>query len=174
MSSSFSPSDPRHQGNRPADEVVSASDMGGAQVESRYASYTDETGNQVERQETIVADKNARRANLRYWLTTALTFLFGALEVILALRFLFRLLGANQGNAFVMALYHLSQPFVAPFHGIFSDLVLTQNSIFEVSTLIAMAIYALIAWGLVSLVQAVLQPNLPSQRRSWSARRRLQ
>ena len=54
--------------------------------------------------------------------------------MILALRFVFRLLGANQGNSFILFLYQISQVFVAPFNGIFHDQALGTRSVFELSS----------------------------------------
>jgi len=48
-----------------------------------------------------------------------LVFLFDVLEILLALRFVFKLLGANPSSEFVNFIYNLSAVFVAPFAGIF-------------------------------------------------------
>lgn len=137
---------------------------GGASVQSQHQSYVDPGGNQVESRTEIVEDENQRRANARYWITSVVYFLLGVLEVILALRFLFRLLGANQGSGFVVFLYNLSYPFVTPFNGIFNDQNPAGNSVFEFSTIVAMLIYALIAWGIVSLGRVMFAPTLASDR----------
>ena len=100
-------------------------------------------------------------------------FLLGVLEVILGLRFIFRLLGANEGSSFTLALYNFSHVFVGPFNGIFNDQAIGSKSVFELSTLVAMLIYALIAWGLVSLCRVLLAPNYGDGRRvstSWRSR----
>lgn len=79
-------------------------------------------------------------------------FIAGVLIVLLAIRFFFILLGANQGNAFVDFIYGLTYPFTAPFFGIFSYSLRYGVAQVEVSTLIAMCIYALIAWGIARLL----------------------
>ncbi|MBO0792730.1 MAG: YggT family protein, partial [Ktedonobacteraceae bacterium] len=81
------------------------------------------------------------------------------------LRFVFRLLGANQGSDFVVFLYNLSHVFVYPFNGIFNDQTIGKVSVFEVSTLIAMLVYALVAWGLVALGRVIFAPSLTDGRR---------
>lgn len=143
----------------------------GAAVESHSEHYQDPAGNQVQRQVDVYEDKNVQRANLRSWITTIVYFLLGVLEVILGLRFIFRLLGANQGNDFITFLYNLSHVFVGPFNGIFNDQTIGSKSVFELSTLVAMLIYALIAWGLVSLCRVVLASNYNGQQVSQSWRR---
>src|SRR5665811_2517997 len=47
-------------------------------------------------------------------------FVFGILDILLAFRFVFKLLGANPSTGFVDFIYNLSAIFVAPFAGIFN------------------------------------------------------
>jgi hypothetical protein len=120
---------------------------------------------QVESHTEYVEDKNLMRANLCYWITRVVYFVLGVLEVIMGLRFIFRLLGANQDSSFALFLYNLSYVFVSPFNGIFNDQTIGHSSVFEVSTLVAMLVYALIAWGLVSLSRLILAPSLTNEQR---------
>lgn len=79
-------------------------------------------------------------------------FLEAVLLTLLGLRFLFRLFGANPDNGFANFIYTVSHPFVAPFFGLFNyDENLTTGH-FEVATLVAIVVYALLAWLLVKLV----------------------
>src|SRR6266851_8437093 len=96
-----------YEGQRPgaADETVRSSGVGGTRVESQHESYVDSMGNRVDSREEVYEDKNQSRANMRYWITTVTYFVLGVLEVILLLRLLFRLLGANEDNAFITFLY---------------------------------------------------------------------
>jgi YggT family protein len=93
-----------------------------------------------------------------------ISFIFGAIELVLALRFVFLLLGANPDAQFVTWIYNLSIPFVAPFAGILgrpttsTDLVQAAPSvgtvvpsIFDPSTLVALVIYAAIGGVLLAL-----------------------
>lgn len=86
-------------------------------------------------------------------LSRIIWFAAGVIEVILAFRFIFALLGANPGNAIANFVYTVSHPFVAPFFGLFRYNGYTYGfSRFEVYTLVAMLFYAVIAWGLSYLV----------------------
>ena len=142
-----------------ADSTVRSATTDGLYGESRQTTYVDSAGNQVESRIEVSQDKNLRRENRRSWVVNSVTFLLGVLEVVLVLRFIFRLLGASQDNSFLLFLYNLSQVFVAPFHGIFHDQVLGTHSIFELSTLIAMVVFALLGWGLVALSCVIFAPN---------------
>lgn len=78
-------------------------------------------------------------------------FVAGVLLVLLAFRFVFALLGANPNNGFANFIYSVSHPFVSPFFNLFGYNIQNGVSRFEIFTLVAMAIYALVAWGLARL-----------------------
>lgn len=89
-------------------------------------------------------------------------YFLGALEILLTFRLILKLAGANSSSAFVGLIYGLSGIFVMPFQGIFrtayaSGAVVT--SVFEPSTLVALIVYAVIAWGIVKLVRIFLANN---------------
>jgi hypothetical protein len=99
---------------------------------------------------TVTTDRPAYslRAEQAVWL------LAGVVDALLAIRFLFKLLGASTQASFVTFIYDLTQVFVAPFHGIFKTATSGHN-VFEPESLVAIAIYSLIGWGLASLVRVV-------------------
>jgi hypothetical protein len=156
-----------------ADSLMRSTATDGSYGESRQTHYVDPTGNQVESRVEVYKDTNLSRANRRSWAVNVISFLLGVLEVVLALRFVFRLLGASQGNSFTLFLYNLSHVFVAPFNGIFHDQALGTSNVFEFSTLIAMLVFALLAWGLVALSRVVFAPN-ESGRRQFTTTQRTQ
>lgn len=81
-------------------------------------------------------------------------FVFGAIEILIAIRFVLKLLGANAEAGFVQFVYGLSGIFMIPFDAILgTDRV--ADATFEWSALVAIAIYALVAWGVVALIGAV-------------------
>lgn len=83
-------------------------------------------------------------------------FVLGVILVLIGFRFFFKLLGANPQNGFVSFLYSMSGILTAPFSGIFDPFVspgLAVKSVFEPASIIGMAVYTAIAWGLVSLIR---------------------
>lgn len=88
-------------------------------------------------------------------------FVFGAIEILIAIRFVLTLLGANAEAGFVKLVYGLSGIFMAPFNAIFST-ESVSGATFEWSALVAIAVYALIAWGLVALI-GVVSPRTHAQ-----------
>lgn len=79
-------------------------------------------------------------------------YVAGVILALLAIRFILALLGANPSNAFANFIYDVSHPLVAPFFSLFGYNLQYGVSKFETYTLVAMLIYALIAWGLARLV----------------------
>ena len=75
--------------------------------------------------------------------------IFGVIEALLAIRFVLKALGANAEAGFAQLIYSVTGPLVAPFVGLFSTPQGASGAVLEVHTLIAMVIYALIAWLLV-------------------------
>lgn len=76
---------------------------------------------------------------------------FSIIEVILAFRLIFKLLGANADNIFVKGVYGITQFFIGIFEGIFPKAVST-GMVFEPATLIAIVIIALLAWIVTTLM----------------------
>ena len=78
--------------------------------------------------------------------------LLGLLEGLLAIRFILALLGANTSNAFANLIYNITQPFVAPFQGLFNYSFHAGVSRFESETLVAMVVYGLVVWFILKLI----------------------
>lgn len=78
-------------------------------------------------------------------------YVTGIIVALLAIRVVLLLLGANTGNAFVDLVYSLSGIFAVPFYGIFSYQPSYGISTLELSSLVAMGVYALIGWALAKL-----------------------
>lgn len=77
-------------------------------------------------------------------------YVVGIIEVILAFRFILKLLGANASAGFTAFIYVLSHPFVAPFISVFHTTDIA-GSVFEWTTLLAILVYWIIGYGLASL-----------------------
>jgi hypothetical protein len=85
-----------------------------------------------------------------YRATQVVWYLFALLEIILAFRFFLRLAGANPAAAFTNFIYSISLPFVQPFITVFR-ITVVEGRMFEWTTLLAMLVYLIIAWGITSL-----------------------
>ncbi len=82
---------------------------------------------------------------------------FGLIEAVLVLRLALELLGANPGAGFIAWIYGITDPLVAPFVGAFPALSLGAYGA-ELSTLVAMVGYAIIAWLIGLLLSFIFNP----------------
>lgn len=85
-------------------------------------------------------------------------FIVGVLNTLLALRVIFLLLSAKNVG-FTKFLYNITNPFVLPFQGVFPVNPAT-NSYFDTAGLLAIAIYTLLAWGIIKLIQISSQKKV--------------
>ncbi len=77
-------------------------------------------------------------------------YIGGVIIALIFLRFLFLILGANQGSGFVDFIYGLSAIFVAPFTGIFGEPTFGVSYV-ETSSIVAIVVYALLTVGVGKL-----------------------
>lgn len=82
--------------------------------------------------------------------TQIVWYILGLLEVLLAFRFVLKLLGANAAAGFTSFIYGITYPFAAPFLSVFK-ISKVEGSVFEWTTLLAMFVYWLIAMAIVKL-----------------------
>jgi uncharacterized protein YggT (Ycf19 family) len=90
-----------------------------------------------------------------YYARRVVSLLFGILAVLIGLRILLLLLVANQRNNIVDFVYNVTEPFVAPFRGMFQFDTASPGggSVFDFAALVA-----LIGWLLIYLlIMAILR-----------------
>lgn len=92
----------------------------------------------------------ARRASLDQ-ITRGIWFVCGLLEAALAFRVAFLLLEANPESGFVRFIDRLTDPFVAPFNGIFATPE-SDGAVLDTNALLAMVVYLLATWAIVRLI----------------------
>ncbi|MBS3957291.1 MAG: YggT family protein [Clostridiales bacterium] len=67
--------------------------------------------------------------------------------VVLAFRFALLLFAANPAATFVEFIYNISAPLMAPFEAVFPATPFGEAAIVEWNSLLAIAVYAVVAWG---------------------------
>ena len=87
-----------------------------------------------------------------YRSTLIVWYILGLLETLLALRFVLKLLAANPSAGFSKFIYTVSYPFTTPFLNVF-NVMKVGSIVFEFTTLLAMLVYWLIAWGIWGIVK---------------------
>ena len=83
--------------------------------------------------------------------TQVIWLLLVLLEALIALRVVFKLIGVNSANLFATLLYNVTHLFVAPFASLTSA-PSAGGMVLEISSIIAMIVYLLIAWALERIV----------------------
>ena len=104
--------------------------------------------------EQVTRDVAAERRLGFFQVARIIWTILSVLEILLGLRFVLKLIAANANSGFAVFIYGITGPFVAPF----TALVGTPTSggtILEVTTLIAMAVYALLFWIVVRVLEVV-------------------
>lgn len=91
-----------------------------------------------------VEEVKANKANAYIW------YVIGFINILVALRFIFLLLGARN-TGFTSFLYQITSPLVAAFKGIFPS-PSAETGYFDTASLLAIVVYVLIGWGIVSLI----------------------
>lgn len=102
-------------------------------------------GNATVQQQTVTTKKTTSSIILAQRI---IWFIVGVINTLIGLRFVLLLFGANRDVPFTDFIYSISEPFVAPFIGMFGQPVYGR-AVFEVSSLFAMIIYTLLAVGIV-------------------------
>jgi YggT family protein len=107
--------------------------------------------------EKVVEVKKVSEASPRtrtvYKIIQVIWYIIGVIIVLLLLRFVLALLGANLDNVFASFIYDITEPLVAPFRGLLQVGEFHAGVVrVEIETLLASLVYALIGWGVVSAV----------------------
>jgi len=96
--------------------------------------------------------------NAPVWtVTSVVTLFFTVLEVVLLLRFLFKIMGANAQQPLVSALYGITEPLVRPFQGIFPEP--SGPPVLDIAALLAIVFLFLVGALIVALVRAITAPR---------------
>lgn len=92
--------------------------------------------------------------------TQIVWYILGLVEVLLAFRLVLKLLGANAGAGFTNFIYTVTGPFASPFVTVFRT-TKAQGSVFEWTTILAMFVYFVVAWGIIKLLVMSMSVSTP-------------
>ena len=87
---------------------------------------------------------------------------------LIAIRFVLKLLAANPQAGFARFIDGVTAPLVAPFAGLLGNPGSSNGSQLEVTSLVALAVYALVAWLLTRIVRLVLSRTVTQSRQDFS------
>ena len=83
--------------------------------------------------------------------TQVVWYILGIVEILLAFRFVLKLLGANPEAGFSSFVYSITYVFATPFLSVFRSSRIVEGSVFEWTTLLAILVYWVIAMGIIQL-----------------------
>ena len=107
--------------------------------------------NSVSEVQTTQKEPERERRIFTFKATQVIWLLLTIFEALLALRFVLKLIGANPASPFAAGLYGFTGLFLYPFAGLIGTPA-AGGMILEVSTLIAMLVYGLIAWAVERII----------------------
>ncbi len=117
-----------------------------------------------QQQTHVVENRNADRRMAVSRAAQLVWLFFGVLEALIGLRVVLKLIAANPDNPLAIFIYGITDLFLWPFSGL-TVTPQAQGMVLEIPAIIAMFVYALIAWALVRLIWIIFyQPSSRSVR----------
>jgi len=117
----------------------------------------------VEMRQVVTENVNARKRQTLQRVSALVGFFFSVLEGLIGLRILFKLMDVNPNNAFASAVYNFTGLFVAPFNSLMGNPAAAGGRVLEITSIIAIIVYALVAWAVIRLLWLVFyQPSARS------------
>ncbi|MHB1132487.1 MAG: hypothetical protein ACYC4L_08890 [Chloroflexota bacterium] len=130
-------------------EITEQATRSAAGVEQREHVVTDAAG--LQHRARTVRDVGAeQRLNVRTGSQVVLLF-FGVVEILIGLRIILKMIGANPDNDFASLVYNAAGLFLGPFFGLVGSPA-AGGVVVEVPSLIAMLVYAMLGWLLITVV----------------------
>jgi hypothetical protein len=114
-----------------------------------HVEVTDQGGYEVRRE--VVEDVGAARYEALVKVTQLIWLLFGLLLAGIGLRIFLRLIAANPEAPFASLVYSVTDLFLWPFFGL-TAIPSVGNIALEIPSIIAMIVYAIVAWATVRLI----------------------
>ena len=112
-----------------------------------------------ERHERVVEDVGAERRTIVAKLVQFIWLGTGILEFLILLRMLLKLIAANPNSAFTQLVYGFTDLFLWPFNALISSPTAGNGMVLELSSFIALLVYAVAAWGVVQLIRIFAAPT---------------
>ncbi|HEX8968396.1 MAG TPA: YggT family protein [Chloroflexota bacterium] len=112
-------------------------------------------GTRADQVESFAYDPYEGRRLAAYRMTQLVYWVFGLVEGLILIRAVLKALGANPAAGFAQLIYGLTAPLVGPFVGLFNNPAY-QGSVLELSSIVALIVYGLLAWLIARLVWILL------------------
>ncbi len=113
---------------------------------------------EVQEQVVVEQDQVIARPSLPAQIARVIWLVTGFVEAAIAIRVLLKLIAANPASPFAAIVYGFTDLFLWPFMGLTATPA-AAGMVLEISSIIAMFVYALLAWGLVEVVYLIFAPS---------------
>jgi hypothetical protein len=110
--------------------------------------------NTVSEVQTTQEEPERERRIFTFKSTQVVWLFLGILEGLLALRFALKLIAANPNSPITVFIYGFTNLFLLPFSGLTATPAI-GSFVLELSTVIAMVVYALIAWAIERIIWVI-------------------
>jgi len=119
------------------------------------------SNNRISEVQTTQKEPERERRIFTFKATQLVWLLFGILEALIALRIGLKLIGANPASPIAVFIYGFTSLFLFPFTGL-TGTPAAGGMVLEISSMIAMVVYALIAWALERIIWVIFyRPHGP-------------
>jgi hypothetical protein len=165
---------PSHEHSGPQSIIGSTSQpymIGDTHVDANAQTFIDENSNIFQQRNAIYGNPNQQRSNLRRTLLTIVSFLTSAIMTLLFIRFILLFFGADATVSFIAFIYHISQPLLLGFTGMFGTYPVGQHGAFEPSALMAIVMYLILSAGIQAAICLVLADKHDPQQESTTVQR---
>jgi hypothetical protein len=112
------------------------------------------TSNKISEVRMTQQDPGREQRNFTFKATQVVWLVFGILEVMILLRIALKALGANAASPIAAFIYGFTDLFLWPFQGL-TGTPAAGGMVLEISSLIAVVVYALIAYALVKIIWVI-------------------
>jgi hypothetical protein len=110
-----------------------------------------------------VVDPAAEKAAAVDWVSRFVWFIIGVMDILLAIRFVLLLAGANPDAGFAQLIYNATNWMVAPFSGLFGAPLTYSGAVtagrFAPEVLVAMIVYILVGFLITKLAELFVGTN---------------
>jgi len=111
------------------------------------------------RRQRVVRDASAERQHTLNRVSQIIWLVFGVIIALIAFRVVLRLIVANPGNPFADFIYSITDFFLRPFFGLTATPTTAEGMALEISSLIAIIVYALVAGLIVTIVRVLFSKS---------------
>ncbi len=108
-----------------------------------------------ERRQRVVEYAPSTQQVLVSRISKLIWLIIGVVSLLVAFRFVLKLIAANPGNAFTDFIYSVTDVLVAPFVGLMSVPAVEGSAVIDIPSIFALIVYPLLAWVVVRLFMII-------------------